>query len=136
MSRANGWPSDVGVTFGALLPGQPLGIGRGFIRAEFHTTGQRLGEYERGGGLERAGQQIGGARRLEAKGPPILDGRVDLGEVHVAPSLVNQARGVCDDSPVGQPESADAPPLSYRPLASLVTIVMANRAGRKRPHLP
>ncbi len=31
-----------------------------------------MGEHERGGGLEGAGEQIGGAGRLEAQGPPVL----------------------------------------------------------------
>jgi hypothetical protein len=57
--------------FGAWLLGQPLGVGPGFIQAEFHTTGQRLVEYERGGGLECAVQQMRGAGRLEAQGPPL-----------------------------------------------------------------
>ena len=42
------------------------------IRAGFHTTGQGLGEHERGGGLEFAAEQIGGAGRLEPQGPPVL----------------------------------------------------------------
>jgi hypothetical protein len=39
------------------VPGrrQALGIGPGFIRTEFHTTGQGLLEHERGGGLATTG---------------------------------------------------------------------------------
>ena len=52
-------------------------VGRGFIRAGFRTTGQGLGEHERGGGLDCAAQQAGGAGRLEAQCPPVLAARVD-----------------------------------------------------------
>ena len=47
-----------------LAPGllaQPLRIGAGFIGAGFDTAGQGVGEHERGGGLEFAAEQIGGA---------------------------------------------------------------------------
>jgi len=66
--------------FGAGPPAQPLRIGPGVIRAGFRTTGQGLGEHERGGGLEFPAEQAGGAGRLEAQGPPGLAVRVDLGE--------------------------------------------------------
>jgi hypothetical protein len=55
------------------------------VQAGFHTTGQGVGEHERGGGLEFAAEQIGGAGRLEAQGPPVLAAGADLGEFHHAP---------------------------------------------------
>jgi hypothetical protein len=51
------------------------------------APGQRLGEHKRGGGLESAAKQIGGAGRLKSQGPPVLATRVDLGEFHPAPRL-------------------------------------------------
>ena len=55
------------------------------IRAGFHASGQGLGEHERGGGLEFAAEQAGGAGRLESQGPPVLATGTDLGEFHLAP---------------------------------------------------
>ena len=37
--------------------------------------------------LKFAAEQICGAGRLEAQGPPVLAARVDLGEFHLAPRL-------------------------------------------------
>ena len=73
---------------GARTSAQPLRVGPGFIRAGMHATGQGLGEHERGGSLEYAAEQIGGAGYLEAQGPPVLATQVDLGEFHLAPGLV------------------------------------------------
>ena len=98
---AEGQPSGVGVTAGTWQPAQPLRVRRGFIRARFHATGQGLGEHERGGGLECAAEQIGGAGRLEAQGPPILAARADLGEFHLAPRLAAQPRGAGRDRLAG-----------------------------------
>src|SRR6266576_7245586 len=69
-SAGGGIVSGAGVTVGARPLAQPLGVGPGFIRAGLQTTGQGLGEHERGGGLEFAAEQIGGAGCLEAQGPP------------------------------------------------------------------
>jgi hypothetical protein len=95
-------PSGRGVPVGARPLAQPLRVGPGFIRAEFRTTGQRLGEHERGGGLECAAQQIGGTGRLEPQGPPVLATRADLGEFHLAPRLLARPRGARHDLPAGQ----------------------------------
>ena len=81
---AGGQPSDAGVPPGARPPVQPLRVGPGFIRAGFHATGQGPGEDKRGGGLECAAEQIGGAARLEAHDPPVLAMGADLGEFHLA----------------------------------------------------
>jgi hypothetical protein len=72
---------------------QPLRVGPGFIRAGFHATGQGLGEHQRGGGLQSAAEQVGGAGRLESQGPPVLAIRADLGEFHLALRLLAQPRG-------------------------------------------
>ena len=72
---------------------QPLRVGPGFIRAKFHTSGQGVGEHERGGGLEFAAEQIGGAGRLEAQGPPVLATGADLGEFYLASRLLAQLPG-------------------------------------------
>jgi hypothetical protein len=53
-----------------------------------HAAGQGLGEHKRGGGLEFAAQQVGGAGRLEAQGPPVLTIHADLGEFHPALRLL------------------------------------------------
>jgi hypothetical protein len=58
------------------------------IRPGLHTAGHRMGEYERGGDLEFAAQQAGGAGRLEAQRPPVLAAGEDLGEFHLAPGLL------------------------------------------------
>ena len=89
------------VTGGSWPLAQPFRIGPGLIRARFHTSGQGLGEHERGGGLEFAAQQAGGAGRL-AQGPPVLARSADLGEFHLAPRLLAQPRGGRDDLPAGQ----------------------------------
>ena len=81
---------------------QPLRVGSGFIRAGFHTTGQGLGEHERGGGLEFAAEQVGGAGRLESEGPPVLATRADLGELHLALRLLARPRGARRGLPAGQ----------------------------------
>ena len=80
--------SGTDVTLGARLLAEPLRIRPGFIRARFHTTGQGLGEHERGGRIEFAAELIGGAGGLESQGPPVLAARVDLGEFHLAPRLL------------------------------------------------
>ena len=99
---AEGQPSGVGVTVGARPQAQPFRVGPGFIRAGFHATGQGLGEHERGGGLECAAEQAGGAGRLESQGPPVLAARADLGEFHLALRLAGQPRGGRHDRPAGQ----------------------------------
>jgi hypothetical protein len=76
------------VTFGAQPRGQPFRVGPGLVQAGFHTTGQGVGEHERGGGLEFAAEQIGGAGRLEAQGLSVLAAGADLGEFHHAPRLL------------------------------------------------
>jgi hypothetical protein len=63
------------------------------IRAGLRPAGQGLVEHERGGGLEFAAQQMGGAGRLEAQRPPVLATGADLGEFHFAPRLLAQPRG-------------------------------------------
>jgi hypothetical protein len=52
--------SGAGVAVGAGPLGQPLRIGPGLIGAGLHTSGQGLGEHERGGGLEFAAEQSAG----------------------------------------------------------------------------
>ena len=85
--RDRGQPSGADVAPGAWPRAQPLRIGPGVIHAGFHTSGQGLGEHERGGGVKFAAEQIGGAGRLEAQGPPVLAMGPDLGEFHLAPRL-------------------------------------------------
>jgi hypothetical protein len=60
--------------------------------AGFHVTGQGLGEDERGGGLEFAGEQVGGAGGFESQSPPVMATCLDLGEFHLAPRLLAQLR--------------------------------------------
>ena len=88
LGSAEGQSSGAGVTVSAGPLAQPLRIGPGFIRAWFHATGQRVGEHERGGGLELAAEQAGGAGGFEAQGPAVLAGRADLGEFHLTPRLL------------------------------------------------
>ena len=93
--------SGAGVTVGAGLLAKPFRIGPGFIRARFHTSGQGVGEHERGGGLECAAEQAGGAGRLEAQRPPVLATGADLGEFHLAPWLLAQPCCGRHDLPAG-----------------------------------
>jgi hypothetical protein len=72
------------------------------IRAGLHTSGQGLGEHERGGGLQFAAEQLGGAGCLESQRPPVLATRVDLGQFDLAPRLLAQARDARRDLPAGQ----------------------------------
>jgi hypothetical protein len=71
------------------------------IRAGFHACGQGLGENERGGSLQFTVEQIGGAGRLEAQGPPVLAAGADLGEFHLAARLAAAHRGTCRGRPAG-----------------------------------
>jgi hypothetical protein len=89
---AEGQCSGAGVRAGARLLAQPLRIGPGFIWAGLHTSGQGLGEHERGGGLQCPAEQIARAGRLEPPRPPVLPTGVDLGQFHLAPRLLAQAR--------------------------------------------
>ena len=98
---AEGQSSGPGVILAARPPGQPFRVGPGFIRAGFHTTGQGLGEHQRGGGLQFAAEQAGRAGRLESQGPPVLATCADLGEFHLAPRLLAQPRGARPDLPAG-----------------------------------
>ena len=75
-------------------------------------SGQGVGEHERGGGLEFASEQIGGAGRLEAQGPPVLVTGADLGEFYLASRLLAQLPGARLTLSAGQGELADAPPLA------------------------
>jgi hypothetical protein len=70
------------------------------IGAGLHTSGQGMGEHVRGGGLEFAAEQIGGAGRLEPQRLPVLATGADPGEFHLAPRLA-QPRGGRHDLPVG-----------------------------------
>ena len=76
---------------------EPLRIRPGFIRAGFCTTGQGLGEHERGGGLEHAAEQICRTGRLESQGPPVLATGADLGEFHLAPRVLARPRDLSHD---------------------------------------
>jgi hypothetical protein len=110
------------IPVGARLLAQPLRVGPGFIWAGLHTSGQGLGEHERGGGLQGTAEQIGRAGRLKTQRPPVLPTGVDLGQFHLAPRLLAQARAARRDLPAGQWEPADAPPSAYRPPAGQVTL--------------
>lgn len=94
--------SRAAATVGAGLLAQPLRIRPGFIEAGLHATEQGVGEHERCGGLEFAAEQIGGAGRLEAEGPPVLATGVHLGEFHLAPRLQAQPRAARHDRPTGR----------------------------------
>jgi integrase len=99
---SDGPSSGVGVTLGARPLGQPLRIGPGVIRAGFHTSGQGLGEHERGCSLQCTAEQIGRTGRLESEGPPVLATCADLGQFHFAPRLLAQTRGARPDLSAGQ----------------------------------
>ena len=92
-----GTVSGAGVTLGARLLAEPLRIRPGFTRAGFHTTGQGLGEHERGGGLEHAAEQICGTGRLESQGSPVLATGADLGEFYLAPRVLARPRDLRHD---------------------------------------
>jgi len=124
------------MTFGARLWGQPFRVGPGLVQAGFHTSGQGVGEHERGGGLEFATEQIGRAGRLEAQGPPVLAAGADLAEFHRAPGLAGQPRAARRGRSAGQREPADAPRLADRLPAGRVADIGAGRAAWKGPLLP
>src|ERR1039457_1717301 len=128
--------SGARVTAGTRLLAQPLRKGPGVIGAGFHAPGQGLGEHERGGGLQFAAEQAGGAGRLEAEGPPVLATYADLGELHSALRLLARPRDARHDLAASPGEPADASPLAYRPPAGQLAAVEAGRAERKRPLLP
>ena len=113
-----GTVSGADVAPGVWPLAQPLRVGPRFIRAKLYTSGQGVSEHERGGGLEFAAEQIGGAGRLEAQGPPVLATGADLGEFCLASRLLAQPWGARLTLSAGQGEPADAPPLAYRPPAA------------------
>jgi hypothetical protein len=101
---------------------KPLRVGPGLIGAGFHTPGQGLGEHERGGGLECAVEQAGGAGCLEAQGPPVLAAGADLGEFDLALRLPARFRS-------GFPDP-DKDPMTA--LASVIAACERSRSPRAR----
>jgi hypothetical protein len=72
------------------------------IRVGLHAAGQGLSDHKRCGGLEFAAQQVGGAGRLEAEGPPVLTIHADLGEFHPAFRLLAGSRDVRRERPLAR----------------------------------
>ena len=103
---------------------------------KFHISRQGPGEYQRGGALQRAAEQVGGTGRLKSQGPPGLTARADLGKLHRARRLRGPTRDARHDPPAGQPELADTPSLVYHAPGGRSGIIRAEGPERERPLPP